>query len=1193
MSNRRVRGVENDFSSETENDDQNLREGWVKNFWYPVQQIGINNNTYIFKEKDKLICYDIYSNTKKWEVTLDLDASNKGNHINYHQTIHSDSKNKRVPLSEIEVLNFSDQIGSQLQIINDLVFTIVGHEKTGLVAGRNNRFWTGGNQRSIVGSILYGVDPNSGKKVFRLGHSSNKEVQFQNIVFVGLPVHISGDRYGILYSKGSELFISLVDKRGRGIWHKVVSSYEDSSFMYVDNAKCVYENGFFYISTGFGLVAKIEAEMGQYVWASNYERQIDSRAKNSYQVLSEKDGFEQNDMIVKNGVVFVAPPDAKQLICFDDETGEMVLTGNADHFSGYSRYLIGFEQDGILSCGEKGIRKYSYENLEELWTSEIEKIYSRPLINGSCVVAPSENNIYMLNITTGVKLKKFKISQSDENFKLGNLYIAKDLILSVGFDSLMVCGNLSSRIDSLSHKITDENDMASVFNRAELYFKIKDYRHALADYFYYIENFEDAKDAFEVKNKIAESLFKAGLEGDVLLVSEYIEKLEALDLGINLSAFYAHLLKKDISDKNYKNIVSYSEKIFKNFGGDKKQLVLSKHNNGSKVSPWFFSLQLLLDVSKKEPTVKKEFDAFVLSNSHSINMSFLIHYLDLSDDMQIKKELVKSYLKKNNEDIWNAKEHVFMRYLKKSSDPEFKSIGEYLHGQYLLELGSFDEFESHKNEFMNALKKLPTWFKDDFASLAVTKDFLNQLENLNGFYKPSVKIIQDPPLVEHYKLGGADFDIMKLGVLTVNDRSEYLERVLFYQNIRNHQVVCVDLLTGKKIWVTKLDQPENKAGDSVAVMGVRSSDIMNLDLVKRSYDIASVLSGSNILALDLTNGNKVHELPLAENEYLLSMSEEYSLVFDYKTKELFAYTVSDGFLVWGRTLNGSIGYVKTVGNKIVVMDESFKQATVINLKNGSILIEKSFQNPVDGFVQFEEDRFAYISRGRLYVCDLKTLQVLWSLDQHVWSLGSLENIQATKTHYFVRTASGGLLKVSKETGAVEWQIKLPATSNGTVVNFTLSSNGETIYIENVMQMMPKSFPVSNYVYSHSAKDGSLLQTFEFVVGSNEDFNANTRRNALSIFDRAVEGDVIPDLKRDRRNNFLLSFIRKRDAKKSDVFELKVDNFTAFRHVFFKGPLLFFRNTKSVVAYGNKESIEKILTLREEVKEKYKELKKQN
>jgi tetratricopeptide (TPR) repeat protein len=242
----------------------------------------------------------------------------------------------------------------------------------------------------------------------------------RDVTFLAAPT-VFGERLLLPALRRTAYTLECLDRTtGRPLWHTALHA-GGSKFWKAPGAPVAVHGGIAFVITNAGCLAAVDAFAGDLRWIRRYEREDPMRprtrnkgrpqgegAQYGVQFLqNDLAGFLPNDLVVRDGLVVMAPCDGSMLLCVDGATGQPVWMLDASLPVQYAPYgqlrmLLGTTATDLFALSDKhlvciglqgGLVRWSVEL--PVWNGPKQSGRGRGTVVGDDVIVPGERELLL------------------------------------------------------------------------------------------------------------------------------------------------------------------------------------------------------------------------------------------------------------------------------------------------------------------------------------------------------------------------------------------------------------------------------------------------------------------------------------------------------------------------------------------------------------------------------------------------------------------------------------------------------------------------------------------------------------------------------------------------------------------------------------------------------------------------------
>ncbi|MBI5724138.1 MAG: PQQ-binding-like beta-propeller repeat protein [Planctomycetes bacterium] len=386
--------------------------------------------------------------------------------------------------------------------------------------------------RQTTGRNAYGItDPNNGtsclaalslseqgKQKWKIGGGEGDDDLIRNGRFLCAPTYHDGRLY--LVSRYMEKFFLLCLRADTGqfIWKTQISmtlpmtGYNPYGMLPDVGTPPAVANGRVIVTTNSGVVASVDAESGQSVWAYQYGTPGSFDPTMGYQPPNPSGRYTaSNPIIITKGAVICLPADAKHVVALNFEDGRPFWPAASKIPRGNFTELAAIDSDRFLLSGGNMLSAYNVLDGEQLGYWNAPKgtlqwpVSGRPVVTPESVLVSGEGTVYRMNLRD---YSVAAVGTIDPDSLLGNLAVVDGNLIAANPAGVCVYFNYDRARGILTRRFEDvpKDDAKKVFEwlnrRAHLALTNMKYSDALADYRELRRMADKTADAEEKKNQI-------------------------------------------------------------------------------------------------------------------------------------------------------------------------------------------------------------------------------------------------------------------------------------------------------------------------------------------------------------------------------------------------------------------------------------------------------------------------------------------------------------------------------------------------------------------------------------------------------------------------------------------------------------------------------------------------------------------
>lgn len=246
-----------------------------------------------------------------------------------------------------------------------------------------------GSTQVFRASDLVAYDRQSLQRVWSSGDWLDGDSGLRDVTFLAAPT-VFGERLFLPSLRRDTYALECLDRQtGKPLWATPLQS-GGTPFFKAPGARVHVEGGTAYLVTNSGCLGAIDAFTGDLRWIRRYERSDPLRPTRTKVSAREHDprmvvygrnfvqaplpGFFPSDMLVRNGLLCIAPVDSDVLLCVDGATGQPVwmLDASSRYVTfGRLRVLVGTIEDNLYACSDTHLVCISLRGGLVRWAQEL------------------------------------------------------------------------------------------------------------------------------------------------------------------------------------------------------------------------------------------------------------------------------------------------------------------------------------------------------------------------------------------------------------------------------------------------------------------------------------------------------------------------------------------------------------------------------------------------------------------------------------------------------------------------------------------------------------------------------------------------------------------------------------------------------------------------------------------------------
>ncbi len=468
---------------------------WEKMQWRPTAQVVGDGRVVVFRTHRALVAMDGGSGEVVWEAR-EPEPRFWANAGQYTTGFIQRDHDRIVPTGPEEILFFGDRMNRAVTLMDGAVYTIEAQVQAASL-GQPLRMFPGRMPATLPPNVLAVYELSSGqlrwrKDSFELlpeGERQGKEpavgvgvnqggagrVMVPTVVpyrYVGLPVVVR-EQVLVAVEKEDDLALaSLSAADGRVNWIAPLCQGPLGGGADWSGVGLTVQGERVYVASGRGVVLAVDATDGSVLWATRYERprRVVDRMNplGGYRDVSPAAmGWEDDAVMLMEGVVVVTPSDSERLVGLDALTGEYVL----DVPRAGSRYVLGMRGQRMwvgsgdhVACYDVGVGLRDEQRM--IWRTRLEGSAGRGLVMGRSVLVPEGRAVVELDAESGQKKRVMQVATGGGD-PVGNLFSDGERFYVVGMERASALADSRWRLAQLEKRIA-AGDWAARLERAQV-----------------------------------------------------------------------------------------------------------------------------------------------------------------------------------------------------------------------------------------------------------------------------------------------------------------------------------------------------------------------------------------------------------------------------------------------------------------------------------------------------------------------------------------------------------------------------------------------------------------------------------------------------------------------------------------------------------------------------------------------------
>lgn len=293
-------------------------------------------------------------------------------------------------------------------VVDDrFVYVAIGHTRN-----------TTSSVETLKSSELVAYDRDTWRRAWSTADWQDGADGLRDVTFLAAPT-VLGERLLVPALRREIYELRCLDRAtGRPLWHTPIHA-GGSRFFKAPGTPVATSGGVAFVLTNAGCLAAVDANTGDLRWIRRYERtdplrprpqpKLGDEVENYYGLYSEEDltGFLPNELVVRDGLIVLAPIDSEMLLCLDGATGAPVWMLDATtHYARYGklRELVGTTADALFFVADRALVCIGLHGGLVRWSRELPPLSGRRLVGrgrgtvlGDQVLVPGDREILVFD----------------------------------------------------------------------------------------------------------------------------------------------------------------------------------------------------------------------------------------------------------------------------------------------------------------------------------------------------------------------------------------------------------------------------------------------------------------------------------------------------------------------------------------------------------------------------------------------------------------------------------------------------------------------------------------------------------------------------------------------------------------------------------------------------------------------------
>jgi outer membrane protein assembly factor BamB len=336
------------------------------------------------------------------------------------------------------------------------------------------------------GNALAAYDVETGRLRWRIGRDLRSVVPLQaqggwavNAVrFAAAPVPCGPVLVVPVEDSAGNFVAGLDPDRGSLVWRTRLAAGFPSVRPRSGPMNVTVEGAHAYLCTGNAGVSALDGYDGSVRWTTLYPRAgdhvpIDAVGRDRKREIT----WEENVVLVVDGVVVALPEDSAEILAMDRTTGTRLWTARKP--DGVD-YVVGRRGTSLIVAGRRAVVCVDLTDGRERWRAPVDGSTGRGTLLGGQVLIPCDRRILRLRIADGVALEPAP-AQTMEGMPLGNLYVRGAHLLVAGLERFYALEDAGVVLSRLADELQRQPSAGTFAARGALRAALGNGAEAVAD----------------------------------------------------------------------------------------------------------------------------------------------------------------------------------------------------------------------------------------------------------------------------------------------------------------------------------------------------------------------------------------------------------------------------------------------------------------------------------------------------------------------------------------------------------------------------------------------------------------------------------------------------------------------------------------------------------------------------------------